>query len=97
MRSVTSRTVTSAKRAAAAISTCSAAVAMSETAQPGAIRCALLNSVAAERDWLADHVAEVRLDGYQCIAPQDVEHLGGERMRLHVKHGIIEFVRVPNR
>ena len=28
-------------------------------AQPGVIRCALLNDVAAERDWLADHLAEM--------------------------------------
>ncbi|WP_231967448.1 ATP-dependent helicase, partial [Mycobacterium sp. E136] len=26
-------------------------------AQPGTIRCALLNDVAAERDWVADHIA----------------------------------------
>jgi DNA helicase-2/ATP-dependent DNA helicase PcrA len=28
-------------------------------ADPGTIRCALLNDVAAERDWLADHIAAV--------------------------------------
>ena len=28
-------------------------------AQPGVIRCALLNDVAAERDWVADHVAQI--------------------------------------
>nr|WP_090281575.1 ATP-dependent DNA helicase [Mycolicibacterium komanii]CRL78163.1 DNA/RNA helicase [Mycolicibacterium komanii] len=28
-------------------------------AQPGTIRCALLNNVAAERDWVADHIAGV--------------------------------------
>ncbi|MCT7660991.1 ATP-dependent helicase [Mycobacterium deserti] len=28
-------------------------------AEPGTIRCALLNDVAAERDWLADHLASV--------------------------------------
>ncbi|RAV07023.1 ATP-dependent helicase [Mycolicibacterium sp. GF69] len=28
-------------------------------AQPGTIRCALLDNVAAERDWLADHVADI--------------------------------------
>src|SRR4029079_2865693 len=28
-------------------------------AQPGVIRCALLNDVAAERDWVADHMAAI--------------------------------------
>jgi DNA helicase II / ATP-dependent DNA helicase PcrA len=28
-------------------------------AQPGVIRCALLNDVAAERDWVADHLAKI--------------------------------------
>ena len=28
-------------------------------AQPGVIRCALLNDVAAERDWVADHIAQI--------------------------------------
>jgi DNA helicase-2/ATP-dependent DNA helicase PcrA len=28
-------------------------------AQPGVIRCALLNDVAAERDWVADHLARI--------------------------------------
>lgn len=28
-------------------------------AQPGTIRCALLNDVAAERDWVADHIAGI--------------------------------------
>ncbi|WP_326547599.1 ATP-dependent DNA helicase [Mycolicibacterium sp. ND9-15] len=36
-------------------------------AQPGTVRCALLNNVAAERDWVADHIAEIyhgaRADG----------------------------------
>jgi DNA helicase-2/ATP-dependent DNA helicase PcrA len=36
-------------------------------AQPGTIRCALLNNVAAERDWIADHIADIyhgaRADG----------------------------------
>jgi DNA helicase-2/ATP-dependent DNA helicase PcrA len=40
-------------------------------AQPGVIRCALLNDVAAERDWVADHLAEIyhapRSDG--SVAP----------------------------
>ena len=27
-------------------------------AQPGTLRCALLNNVAAEREWIADHIAE---------------------------------------
>jgi ATP-dependent DNA helicase UvrD/PcrA len=31
-------------------------------AQPGVIRCALLNDVAAERDWVADHLATI----YHC-------------------------------
>jgi len=37
-------------------------------AQPGVIRCALLNDVAAERDWVADHVAAI-YHGADGVAP----------------------------
>ena len=38
-------------------------------AQPGVIRCALLNDVAAERDWVADHVARIYHRGDGSAAP----------------------------
>ncbi|WP_156744398.1 ATP-dependent helicase, partial [Mycobacterium sp. E740] len=39
-------------------------------AEPGTIRCALLNDVVAERDWLADHIADIyRQAGDRGVAP----------------------------
>ncbi len=38
-------------------------------AQPGVIRCALLNDVVAERDWVADHVARIYHRGDGSAAP----------------------------
>ena len=47
-------------------------------AQPGVIRCALLSDVAAERDWVAEHLARLyhraRSDG--CVAPRTMSCTG---------------------
>jgi beta-galactosidase len=40
-------------------------------------------------------VAEVSLAGYQCVVPQDTEHISGQRVKLHLKHGVIELARIP--
>ncbi len=39
--------------------------------------------------------AEISLAGYQCAVPLEVEFIGDGRVKIRVKHGVIELLRVP--